>query len=153
MPILITNANANINDSTLSYTLTFSGKTGAKVTGQIIVNGTVIASATTTGSSSVVVTITASNLYANAQGSSLSGAVTFRVNDLSSDDILLGSSSKTGGNITINARNSSLNVSSPTGASPINLDLADPVNMIASWSRPHTAFRGRIKGYVWNGSS
>lgn len=153
MPILITNANANINDSTLSYTLTFSGKTGAKVTGQILVNGTVIASATTTGSSSVVVTITASNLYANAQGSLLSGAATFRVNDLSSDDILLGSSSKTGGNITINARNSSLSVSSPAGASPINLDLADPVNVIASWSRPHTAFRGRIKGYVWNGTS
>ena len=153
MAILITNANANINDSTLSYTLTFSGKTGVKVTGQIIVNGTVIASATTTGSSSVVVTITTSNLYANAQGSSLSGAITFRVNDLSSDDILLGSSSKTGGNITINARNSSLSVSSPTQANPINLDLADPVNVIASWSRPHTAFRGRIKGYVWNGSS
>jgi hypothetical protein len=124
------------------------------VAASILVNGTTIASATsTTATTTLSVTFTDTGLYAAAQGSSLSGAVTFRITEAYTDDTPISTNSKTGGGITINARCSALSTTSPTTASPINLDLADPVNVIASWTRPHTAFRARLKGYVYNGAT
>jgi len=153
MALAITSS-ANINDSTSSYSVVVSGKLNSanRILIDIRIRGTSVATGEGTGTTINVSGVTAAEIYANAQGNSLSGAVVIYAYEFNSSDTLVQSITKSG-NITINAGNSSLSVSSPTGGSPINLDLADPVNVAASWSRPHTTFRGRIKGYVWNGSS
>ena len=140
MAITISNSNANISDTTLSYTLSYNRTSGSQTYGLILVNGTVIGSNTTTSTSSISVSITASALYNAATGKSLSGAVTFRVQELDSSGNPVSASDKTGGNITINARLSSFSVADT--ANPYNLD--SPTNISASWTRPHTAFRGRL---------
>lgn len=156
MAITITNANANINDSTLTYTLTFTGKTQPNVYGRIKVNGNIIGSATGSGATSIAVTFTKTALYDAATGYSPTDAVIFEVQELDADFVPVGSiSQKTGGDITINGRLSTLTLTTPTTANPINLDLANPVNVALNWARPenNAAFFGRIKFYVWDGSA
>ena len=106
MALAITNANSNISDTTLTYTLGWTGHTGDNLVLTIIVNGTVIGTRNVSSSSasgSSTVTYTASNLYSAANGNSLSGAVVFRIvsrTGTTDGDV----AQRTGGNITINAR-------------------------------------------------
>jgi hypothetical protein len=90
-----------------------------------------------------------SAIYSEAEGSNLSGCVT--VQAVNTRFVLSASINATtsAGNLTIAARNSAL----VTTANIIDMALADPANLAFSWTRPHTAFRARIKFYVYNGSS
>lgn len=156
MAITIGNVNSNISDDVLSYRLTFSGKTQPNAIGRIKVNGTTIGSAWWTTSSYIDVTFTAAALYNAAKDHSPTNAVIFEVQEADADFILVGSASqRVDGDITITRRIAVTSWTSPTTANPIDLDLANPTNVAASWSRPenNSAFFGRMKFYVWNGTS
>jgi len=153
MALVITSSVA-INDSTSSYSAVVSGKlvSNARIDFILKINGVAVASVSTTGTSATLTGVLASEIYDNAQGHSLTNAATLEALEDNGLGGVAQSASKSG-NITINARCSGLNTTSPTSGSPINLDSVDPVNISASWTRPHAAFRGRLKGYVYNGST
>ena len=141
MGIVITSpANANINDSTLSRSVTVSGKIqGTLLTARLRIHGTTIATGTSTGST-VSFSYTAADLYNALEGKSLTNAVTITVTETDggfpvSDDSL------TGGAVTINARYSNFGWS--TTANPYNLD--NPTALLATFTRPHSAFRLRLR--------
>lgn len=153
MALVISSAVA-INDSTSSYGATVTGKlvSTARIDFLLKINGVTVASASTTGTSATLTNVLPSEIYTNAEGHTLTGAVVLEALEDNGLGGVAQSATKSG-NITINARNSALVLTSPTTGAPINLDSGDPANVIASWTRPHTAFRARIKGYVYNGST
>ena len=153
MALVITSAVA-INDSTSSYGATVSGKlvSTARIDFLLKINGVTVATASTTGTSATLTNVLPSEIYTNAEGHTLTGAVVLEALEDNGLGGVAQSATKSG-NITINARNSALVLTSPTTGAPINLDSGDPANVIASWTRPHTAFRARLKGYVYNGAS
>ena len=150
MAITITSpTNANLADNGGSRTVIVSGLTsGNRVTATIDIDGTSIGSATGAVSvSSVGVPYTASAFYSALDGKSLSGLIRIRAWEINSEGTIISTASAiTGGNATINGRLSAL-VSSNT-PNPYNLD--SPANINVSWTRPHTAFRGRVTVYVNN---
>lgn len=151
MAITITNANANISDTTLSYAIGYTGQTGSYVIASILVNGVTIKAVS--GTSPITVTYTAASLYNAAAGSTRIGAVTFRVEDVNSSDIVISTSNRIGGTITINYRMGGLTLTKPLSSSRWNMDLTIGNTLNASWGRTNTAaFYARLKGYVYNGS-
>jgi len=154
MAILITNANSNIIDTTLSYSLTFTGRTGAYAIASIIVNGTEIA-ATAGLTSPITVTYSASALYNAAAGFTRTGAVTFRVKDMTEFDTVISSSDKTGGLLTVNYRLTGFTLTEPstTGGREWIMDNTTGNTLTSSWSRTNAAFYARLKGYVYNHTS
>lgn len=158
MAINVTNASANIDDSTLSYTIYFTGRTTTSssgyVVGEILSGGvTIKAIASSTATASIAVTYTKAELYAGIVGRSRSGTISFKVSEFSIYDDPLTFDSTTGGSVNITARLSSISMSSPTTASPINMDAASP-RLTMSWARPSSssAFYARLKLYVGNSS-
>lgn len=87
-------------------------------------------------------------IYAAAVGQSLVGCV--QVQAVNSRIIPSATTSlyTTVGNLTIAGRNSNWAQTLPTTLNPIDLDVADPTNLAATWTRPHTAFYARLKFYV-----
>ena len=150
MAITITSpTNANLADNGGSRTVIVSGLTsGNRVTAAIDIDGTIIGSATGAVSvSSVGVPYTASAFYSALDGKSLSGLIRIRAWEINSEGMIISTASAiTGGNATINGRLSAL-VSTNT---PNPYDLDSPANINVSWTRPHTAFRGRVTVYVNN---
>ena len=150
MAITITSpTNANLADNGGSRTVIVSGLTsGNRVTAEIDIDGTIIGSATGAVSvSSVGVPYTASAFYSALDGKSLSGLIRIRAWEINSEGMIISTASAiTGGNATINGRLSAL-VSTNT---PNPYDLDSPANINVSWTRPHTAFRGRVTVYVNN---
>jgi hypothetical protein len=155
---LVVTSSANLTDTTGSLSVSWINATSGtnwRIQARILINGTQIASRdiAAIANSSTTVTYDANSVYTAAEGSSLSGAVVVQV--VNYENIVGGLSytrNSSAGNITINARLTSFSLTSPTTASPIDMDLADPVNVIGSWTRPHTAFRGRVRLYVGNSS-
>lgn len=149
----------NIIDNNGSVLVSYTGATTGsnwRVLIRVLVRGTQIASrdeASQNANAGFTVSYTASNVYTYAEGQSLTGAVTIEVTNYQNVPDGQEYVRSVVGNITINARLSSFSLTSPTTASPINMDSADPVNVIGSWTRPHTAFRGRIRLYVGNSSA
>lgn len=85
-----------------------------------------------------------SAIYAAATGKSLTGCVEIQAkNGDITNPTLFTTTSKTGGTLTIAGRLSSLVNST---VNPYDLD--NPTNIITSWTRPHSAFYGRITVYV-----
>lgn len=83
-------------------------------------------------------------IYAAATGKSLSGCVTVKaINSRIVPSANVNATTNVG-NLTIAGRNSAL----VTTANTIDMSLEDPANLTFSWTRPHTAFRARIKFYV-----
>lgn len=150
MAITITSpTNANLADNGGSRTVIVSGLgSGNRVTATIDIDGTAIGSATgAVGVSSVGVPYTASAFYSALDGKSLSGLIRIRAWEINSEGTIISTASAiTGGNATINGRLSAL-VSTNT---PNPYDLDSPANINVSWTRPHTAFRGRVTVYVNN---
>jgi len=147
MAISITSS-VNLNDTTnvasgLAVTVTGREFPTENYTYELSVGGTVIATSTNKLNSFTITGITATEIYDNAYLHNLSGVVSLTGHDALDTDTY----TKTG-TLTINARLSSLVVTSPKDTSVLNMDLANPVNVITSWTRPHTAFHGRIKMYV-----
>jgi len=144
MAITITSpSNANLTDSTTSKTITVSGKTsGSTIAANISVHGSTLASGSTTGTS-LTLTYSKNTLYDLLNGKSLSNAVTLTVYEIK-DDAPLGYATLKDGDVTITARLS--NQSWSTMANPYDLD--NPTKIISSWTRPHAAFRARVKVYV-----
>ena len=144
MAITITSpSNANLTDSSTSISVSVSGKTsGSLISANLSVHGQTIASGSTT-SSSLTLTYSKSDLYSALNGKSLSNAVKLTVSE-TKDDAPLGFKTLEGGKVTITARLS--NQSWGSMANPYNLD--NPTQIITTWSRPHSAFRARVKVYV-----
>jgi hypothetical protein len=149
-------ANANITDTATSISLSWSGATTGtnwRVEGVIIVNGVPVSSfnvpATATGTQSLAIASNQTAIYNNATGSSLTGAITIRANNyLDTSPFTLYTSQRTGGTLTIARR-----LTSPTNTTinPFNIDAFDGTstyNFRAGWTRPHTAFRGRVSIYA-----
>jgi hypothetical protein len=155
--MLLTNANANISDTTLTYRLVVSGVVGSYIAGRILVGTTVIGyKEEYTSKSYVDVTYAAAALYsAITTAGGLTDKVTFEVSEFSEmGDPLVGSPKKVlNGDITIFGRLTvGANwVTKPTFANPWLLDSANPV-LVLSWTRPHTAFHARVIVDVWDGS-
>ena len=144
MVISITSpSTANITDTQSSVSVTVSGKAnpGNIVAVSLRINGITVASNSGTGTTVSISfnTTVRSNIYTNAEGSSLSGCVSIFASEYTSEGEFISSTSKTGGTLTIAARLTSLSVST---ANPYNLDSITDILM--SWTRPHSAFRGRI---------
>lgn len=87
-------------------------------------------------------------IYSAAQGNSLTGAVTVEVVNVRISPAAQVSATTSAGNLTIAGRLSAFNITKPTTAAPINLDAATLVKLEASWTRPHSAFYGRLRLYV-----
>ena len=153
-------SSANLTDTAGSLSVSWANATiGAnwRIQARILVRGVQVASrevdAIGSSSGSTSVTYTASSVYAAAEGQSRTGAIVVQV--VNYENVVGGLSyvvNSSAGTLTINARISNFNLTSPTTASPINMDVADPVNVSGSWTRPHTAFRARIRLYVGNAS-
>lgn len=143
MALAISSAIA-INDSTSSYSVAVTGKlsSGNEVIFEMFVGGVLVSSVSTFGTSATLSGVTATEIYTNANGKSLTNGVTVYAYELNGIGEIIQSASRSG-NITINARLSSLVYST---ANPYNLDSI--TNIIASWTRPHTAFRARVTIYV-----
>ena len=142
---------ANINDSTSSYDVTVGGKllSNARVTLVLKIRGVIVASTYTYGTNAYFTGVTASEIYANAAGQSLTGAVEIVATELNLEEDLPTQTASKIGNITINYR-MSLTLTTPTISNKINLDLADPTNVAGSWSRVTTDFVGIIVIQVGN---
>jgi len=155
--MLLTNANANISDTTLTYRLVVSGVVGEYIVGRILVGSTVIGTKTEyTSKSYVDVSYTAASLYsAITTAGGLTDKVTFEVSEFSDTGDPLVGSPKTviNGDITIFGRLTAGTswVTKPTTANPWLLDSANPVLTLA-WTRPHAAFHARVIVDVWDGS-
>jgi hypothetical protein len=94
------------------------------------------------------------NVYDALEGFSLTNAIGLTVRERNYlTNAIVQTATRTGTPV-INNRLTSFSVTSPTTLAPINLDLANPANVTASWSRPlsHPAFFGRIKLDVGNSS-
>ena len=158
MAISITSS-VNLNDTTnvsSGLAVTITGKTNPAypVSFSLTINGVEIATATSTSTSLTITGITASEIWTNASGYSFTNAVKLFAYEWSDfvGGTLVSSTNKLG-NLTINTRLSNLSVTSPTTASPLDMDLANPVNIISTFTNPQTgAFYGRLKGYVGNSS-
>jgi hypothetical protein len=158
MAISITSS-VNLNDTTnvsSGLAVTITGKTNPAypVNFSLTINGVEIATATSTSTSLTITGITASEIWTNASGYSFTNAVNLFAYEWSDfvGGTLVSSTNKLG-NLTINTRLSNLSVTSPTTASPLDMDLANPVNIISTFTNPQTgAFYGRLKGYVGNSS-
>lgn len=146
MAISITSpSNANISDSILYVDVSVSGKTaGSTIAYSLRIHGTSIASSSVNATGTRL-SFTAANLYSALDGKSLTNAVTIRAQEII-NGVPQPAQEVTGGRVTINARISGLGWS--TMSNPYNLD--SPDNLRASWSRPHSAFRARVKVYVHN---
>lgn len=142
---------ANINDSTSSYDVTVGGKllSNARVNLDLKIRGVIVASTYTYGTNAYFTGVTASEIYANAAGQSLTGAVEIVATELNLEEDLPTQTASKVGNITINYR-MSLSLTTPTTSNKINLDLADPTNVAGSWSRVTTDFVGIIVIQVGN---
>lgn len=88
-------------------------------------------------------------IYDNAEGAVYSTCVTVTAENSRISPPATISATTTAGSLTIAARNSAL----VTTANVIDMSLANPANLTFSWTRPHAAFRARIKFYVWNGTT
>lgn len=142
---------ANINDSTSSYDVTLSGKllSNARVNLDLKVRGVIVASTYTYGTNAYFTGVTAAEIYANAAGQSLAGAVEIVAVELNIEEDTPTQSASKIGNITLNYR-MSLTLTTPTTSNKINLDIADPTNIAGSWSRVTTDFVGQIVVQVGN---
>lgn len=155
---LAVTSSANLSDTAGSLSVSWINATSGtnwRIQARILVRGVQVGSRdiTAIGSGSTTVTYTASSVYAAAEGQSLSGAIVVQVvNYENVTDGLSYVRNSSAGNLTINARISNFTLTSPTTSAPIDMDVADPVNVSGSWTRPHTAFRARIKLYVGNAS-
>lgn len=155
MAVVITSpASASFADNFSILTVTYT-KIRIYADVMIRVNGTTVASAI--GVTGTTVTFTNSTtiknaIYAAAQGFSLTGCIEIVVTEYNEGYINVSTSVLSAGNLTLNARNTSFSLSSPTTASPVDLDQANPVNITGSWARPHTAFRSKVVGAVFNGT-
>jgi len=155
---LAVTSSANLSDTAGSLSVSWINATSGtnwRIQARILVRGVQVASRdiTAIGSGSTTVTYTASSVYAAAEGQSLSGAIVVQVvNYENVTDGLSYVRNSSAGNLTINARISNFTLTSPTTSAPIDMDVADPVNVSGSWTRPHTAFRARIRLYVGNAS-
>lgn len=144
MALVITSTVA-VNDSTTSYAVAVSGKINPSANVDFImkIGGVTVSTASTSGSTSTFLNVLASEIYDNANGKSLTNLVTVDAFELDGLGNTVQTATKSG-NVTINARCSSLSIASI----PNPYDLDAITNIIASWTRPHTAFRGRITVYV-----
>ena len=139
-----------VSDSASSYTVTVSGKQGASndIICWIKVNGVVVSTMSGTGTILYHTGVTATEIYDNAKDKTKVNAISIVVNELDSFGTVLQTKTKYA-DVVINARNSAL----VTTANIIDINLADPANLAASWTRPHAIFRARLKLYVYNGST
>ena len=157
MAISITTSSVSITDTQSTLTVSWTGATtGANVYIALYlrINGTTVYTkpaflATASGSTTLNVSSVQSAIYDAATGYSLTGCVSVRaINYLDSPYTPYGDTTKTGGTLTIARR---LSGDSNTTLNPYSLDAFDGTstyNWKATWSRPHSAFRARIKIYV-----
>ena len=149
-------ATANITDTSTSVSVSWANATTGtnwRVEGVLLVNGTVITTfnvaATASGTGTLAISANQNAIYNAATGSSLTGAITLRVNNyLDITPFTLYTVNKTGGTLTIARR---LTSATNTTINPFNLDAFDGTttyNFRAGWTRPHTAFRGRVSIYA-----
>ena len=148
-------ANANLADNFSSLTITTSRvRTYWSVV--VKVNGvTVMSKSDITGTGIVLYPTSAIRdaIWSAAQGSSLTDAVSITVTEYDAGPSNIAQATLSGGDLTITYRCSNLVLSAPTSSNKMNLNLAAPTDLVASWTRPHTAFRARLKFYVFNGST
>jgi hypothetical protein len=157
MALVISSA-AGISDGSTSCAIVVTGKLNSArlVTFEVKIQGVLVGSGSTYGTSGSAIGITALEIYNNAMGHLLAGGATIHAYEWDSlESNITQTAASVTRDITITARNSALSVTSPTTGSPINLNLADPVNILATWTRPssHAAFLGRLKAYVWTGTA
>jgi hypothetical protein len=120
-----------------------------KIGSTVILTLSVEPTATTHTFSNLNINSVKAALYAAAEGKALSTCVTLRAVNSRFVSPASIETTTNAGSLTIAARNSAL----VTTANVIDMFLADPANLAFSWTRPHTAFRARIKFYVHNGTS
>mgnify|MGYP001809796724 CR=1 FL=1 len=148
MPTITTPANANLTVTGSTTTLTITGTKGTsnEVVGLLKINNVQVGStsystAGTSYSMSISLDSTVRNaIYTAANGYTLTGCVDIVVDEFTSSEVFVSSASRDNGTLNIVAVLTSFNV---TTANPYDLD--SPTNLTATWSRPHSAFRGRIK--------
>ena len=132
------------SDTASSLSISFSGATtGSNITTsfELRINGTTVQtgySSLSSGSISFTPVNVKSSIWAAASGSSLSGAVSIKAtNYRTTDNVVYGTTTKTGGNLTINTRLSSFTKNNAN----INLDGNSYIK--GSWTNPNTSyFRG-----------
>ncbi len=147
-----------LKDNPVTYSIPFSGRetngSNGYVVGDILIHGTVIASAiSTSATTSILVTFTGSSadvLYNALNGKTRTDAIVFRVREYSggieTPPVLLNTSTATRTFLTSSITKKLTNASWSTMANPWDLD--NITNVRASWLRPHSAFRGRVRVYV-----
>ena len=154
-PTITSPANVNISDTTASISVSWgNGFTYGswRVSGSLRINGTQISSfdvaSGATGTQTLSISANQAALYNAATGSSLTGAVSVVLSNYLASPSISHSTTLGSGNLTIANR-----LSAPVNGTlnPYNLDNfngTSTYNFIASWTRPHTAFRGRVKIYA-----
>lgn len=140
---------ANLTDTSLGKTVTVTGLgSGNRLMADIRIGGVLLATITgAVGASSVTPTWTLTNFYNLATQYAQVGSCSVFAYEKDGSNNTISSASVLNGDVTISGR-----LSSPIYGNSNNysLDLTTLVATQASWTRPHTAFRARVKLYVNN---
>lgn len=160
MPLVISTTIA-VNDTTSSYTIAVTGKNYSSngLSIRLYVGGVEVASASGAAVSSLTLTgVTETEVWTNINGKSrTNGCSAIAVEYDPSTLQVIQTSVEKFGNVTINKRIVVAAPTSPTTANPLDIGLANPVNISAAVTypsgNPSNFFRTWIEVYVWNGTS
>jgi hypothetical protein len=161
MALVITTTVA-VNDTTTSYTFTVSGKQYTNSVLQIVlyVGGVVVGYANAIANSVTITDVTPNEIYTNLYGKSRTNGCYAKAEEFSDYEFwdLIASSANKYGNVTINDRlDSASTPTAPTTANPLDIGLADPINIAIAVDypnvNPNNFFKAWTEVLVWNGSA
>jgi hypothetical protein len=151
-----------VNDTTSSYRIDVTGKLSIANFLEIdmYIGGVLVGSEGGVGTTyQVISSVTALEVWTNISGHTRTNGVYCVARERTPDPAMtvLQTSAQKYGNITINTRNTISTPTSPTTTNPLDISLADPVNIIASVGypsgNPSNFFKTWTEVLVWNGTS